>query len=188
MSAPHNHTRTAWRLVLVAALALAGARRCEAANDDLAPAGAHFQFDFALARINPILADLYTELGHALLAEGNFAGARAAYGEAARREPTDARPHRYIGDAFFYRRDFAGAVIAYRKAVELDPRHAGLRNNLGSALLESGDVPGAIAQFEAAVKLDPNHLDARANLDRALRAKQYRENRIAPPPREVTRP
>src|SRR5262245_21887662 len=62
------------------------------------------------------------ERGEALLEKGDLVGAAAAFSEAAKAAPKDARPIYYLGTIAMRKGDAPGAVAQYKKATALDPK------------------------------------------------------------------
>src|SRR5439155_589768 len=75
-------------------------------------------------RLDPNYAMAHCNLGAALRATGDVAGAITAYRKALRLDPKLAPSHFNLGLALYDSEDVAGAVAAYRDALHLDPKHA----------------------------------------------------------------
>jgi tetratricopeptide (TPR) repeat protein len=80
--------------------------------------------------------------------------------------------------------DFEGAMREFRLAVMHDPDFALAHYNMGSALLRRGDPDAAIRACRDALRVIPDYPEGLSLLNRALRAREERDSRIAPPPRE----
>jgi Flp pilus assembly protein TadD len=106
--------------------------------------------------------------GHALRAKRDFPGAVAAFREAARLDPNDARAHNYLGAALLDAKDLPGAVAAFREAIRLNPNYAQAHYNLGIALNNLGESDQAIAAYREAIRLNPSYAQAHNNLGTIL--------------------
>jgi eukaryotic-like serine/threonine-protein kinase len=102
--------------------------------------------------------------GEALLAQGDVAGARAAFEEAIAADPRDARAHLNLGIVLEMTDEPAGAERAYRTAIEVRPDFGEALNNLGLLLLETGRAAEARGPLEQAVEAAPHLADAWVNL------------------------
>jgi Flp pilus assembly protein TadD len=131
------------------------------------PAEALSYFRAALA-LRPGSAGVHFNVGNALLAQGDAAGAAVCFRRAVELEPNYAAAHANLGAALIKQNDTAGATAAYRRATELNPNNAGAHYSLGFALRSQGDLAGAVASFRRAVELNPRNADALGNLGEAL--------------------
>jgi tetratricopeptide (TPR) repeat protein len=111
-----------------------------------------------------------TNLGNALKALGDLAGAKAAHERAVEIDekaygpdhPDVATDVNNLGSVLRHLGDLAGAKAAFERALAIDeralgPDHANVAtrlNNIGSILQETGDLPGAKAAYERALKID----------------------------------
>jgi serine/threonine-protein kinase len=120
-------------------------------------------FRAALA-LRPDSPGAHLNLGYALRAKGDFAGAVAASRRAIDLAPQLAPAHNNLGVALRGLGDPAGAVAAYRRAIELRPQFAEAYYNLGRALGDLGDYAGATAAGRRAVEIEPRHTAAHYNL------------------------
>src|SRR6516165_5107843 len=75
------------------------------------------------------------EKGERLFKQGDTAGAIAAFEQAAKADPKDARPHYLRGVALEKKGDAAGAADAYRQAIARKADFPEAHNNLGLLLL-----------------------------------------------------
>src|SRR5579872_5779302 len=85
----------------------------------------------ALAGADSAAAPLL-EKGERLFRQGDTAGAIAAFEQAAKADPKDARAPYLRGVALEKKGDAAGAVTAYRAALARKPAFAEANNNLGA--------------------------------------------------------
>ena len=136
-------------------------RRASAARERGALAEAIDCYWRALA-LEPDHADAHNDLGVALCAQRNFAGARAAFMRALelRREFVAAQVNLgQLLQAEF--RDYRAAAAHYRAALALDPAQAQARNKLALVLYERGLVAEAVACLRDALQRDPGDALAR---------------------------
>ena len=129
--------------------------------------------------LKPEHAGARNNLGAALLAEGDRAGAIAQCRKAVEINPNYAEARINLGNALFAQGDLEEAVAQFRKVVDLKSGAAEARINLGNALLAKGDVEEAIAQYQQAVAMKPDFAELRSNLGAALLAKGDRKEAIA---------
>jgi tetratricopeptide (TPR) repeat protein len=123
----------------------------------------------AALAVRPSSPGVHLNLGRALHAHEDLAGAVAAYREALRLDPKYAQAHVNLGCCLYDQKDMAGAAAAFREALRHDPKYAHAHFNLGLALSAQGDVAGAVAAYREAVRLDPKLAKAHFNLGNALR-------------------
>jgi Flp pilus assembly protein TadD len=90
------------------------------------------------------------EKGERLFRQGDTAGALAAFQEAVKSDPRDARPQYLTGVALEKKGDAPGATAAYRKAIGLKSDFPEAHNNLGALLLARGDAAGALSPLREA--------------------------------------
>jgi serine/threonine-protein kinase len=124
----------------------------------------------AALAVRPQAVAVYNNLGNALQAQGDLAGAIASHRQAIAIDPKDAHAHNNLGTALQAQGDLAGAIAQYQEAIALDPKDAGAHNNLGIALKAKGNLAGAMAEYKQAIVLDPNYVPAHSNLGVALEA------------------
>ena len=110
-------------------------------------------------------------LGQVLAAKGDFAGAAAAYREAVRLDPEDARVQIDLGRLLGWKGDRDGMLAAYREAIRLDPKNARAQMYLGLALAMRGDRDGALTAYREAIRLDPKNAEALLYLGQGLTGK-----------------
>jgi tetratricopeptide (TPR) repeat protein len=111
-------------------------------------------------------------LGTALVAQKDYAGAITHFQQALKLDPSYAAAHTNWGRALADQEDHAGAIRHYQQALQIDPRSAPAHNNWGTALYNQKDYAGAIRHFQQALKLNPNHARAHYNWGTALIAQQ----------------
>jgi superkiller protein 3 len=107
-------------------------------------------------------------LGRALAARGDVAGAREAYERAARIAPEMAAMTRAEFESLAGSETEAEALAGIRAALEATPGDGALWSNLGFRLLEAGDFAGASEAFQKAVTLVPTRSHAWLGLALAM--------------------
>ncbi|HZY86001.1 MAG TPA: tetratricopeptide repeat protein, partial [Gemmataceae bacterium] len=108
-------------------------------------------------------------LGLALLAQGDAAGAALQFRAALGARPEDAMIHNNLGNALRLQGDGAGALAAFRQALQLAPALAEAHSNLGQLLLEQYHTEQALPHCREAVRLRPDLPEAHNNLGNVLR-------------------
>lgn len=130
-------------------------------------------YDAAVAGYTRVLAsapdalDAWMNLAGAEVMRGRARAARAAYGEAIRRAPSDARLLRDAGIGLVAVGCSIQARAILMDAVAVAPDAIGARLVLARLCGELGDRPGAIAQAEAAVAHAPDDASSHLELCRA---------------------
>jgi hypothetical protein len=109
-----------------------------------------------------------SNLGTALAARRDFAGAAVQYREAAQKWSTHPGAFRNLGRALASDGRFAEAVGPFRRLVELRPGLAEGHLDLGTVLYNLGELDGAVASLTRAVELDPKSARAHESLGTAL--------------------
>lgn len=89
-------------------------------------------------RLKPDLAAAWSDLGQALKAQQDDAGAFAAFERAATLDPQDAASQARLGAEYLHRKQSHQAVIHLQKALQLDPSDQTALFNLQLALREDG--------------------------------------------------
>jgi tetratricopeptide (TPR) repeat protein len=121
-----------------------------------------------LIQKHPDVAELYINLGAALRATGDTAGAEAAYRDATTRAPKNALGWFNLGNLLRDTGRGDEALRAYRKADALQPATPEILNNLGVQLYDCGAVADALKHYDAALAIRPDFTDAIANRGNAL--------------------
>jgi tetratricopeptide (TPR) repeat protein len=93
----------------------------------------------------------------AFLDKKEYEAAIAAYEEAIRLDPKDARLHNELGLAFYAKKKYEAAIAAYKEAIRLNPKYALAHLNLGNVFLEKKENEAAIAAYKEAIRLDPKY-------------------------------
>jgi tetratricopeptide (TPR) repeat protein len=122
------------------------------------------QFFRAALAVHDQSVPLYTNLGQALTAMGDFEGAEQAQRKAVQLKPKDATGHCNRGLTFVVMQDLKSAADSFRTALKLQPRYLKAQANLASALASTGDLKGARWAFRKALEIDPDHANSHYNL------------------------
>ncbi|MBN9117715.1 MAG: tetratricopeptide repeat protein [Planctomycetes bacterium] len=105
----------------------------------------------AAVAARPRYAIAWNNLGDALLALGDHAGARDALERARELDPTLSQAHNNLGVVLEKLGDRDRALAAYRGAVKADPKYGAAYHNLALALKDAGDPSGAADHFREAI-------------------------------------
>jgi protein O-mannosyl-transferase len=117
---------------------------------------------------SPHKARPHTNLGYALMSQGNINEAIYHYTEALRIAPSYVIAHNNLGSALARQGKVQEAVRHYTEALRLNPHYAQAHNNLGNALINEGKVPEAVHHYTEALRLNPHNAEAHNNLGSAL--------------------
>lgn len=109
-----------------------------------------------------------TELGGALLKQGNVTAATRELMEAVRLNPGSGLARLNLGAALFKNGDFEDALEQFEIALEIKPNEPSVHTNMGITLMRLGRTTEAIRHFREAARLAPDRADVRVNLGRAL--------------------
>ncbi|MBF0168720.1 MAG: tetratricopeptide repeat protein [Alphaproteobacteria bacterium] len=116
--------------------------------------------------LDPFKAGYQLQLGKALLALGNEAGAEGRFRKTLALDPINAEAHARLG-FFHLKRGEAGKAIAeFDQAVAADPKPGEYHRGLGLSWLSFGDPEEAAAHLEKAIEIDPLDLIAIDELTR----------------------
>jgi superkiller protein 3 len=133
----------------------------------------------AAQALRPLSPGAHVNLGHALRARGDLAGAAACYRRALELDPKNVRARTGLGNVLRDQGDRDGAVACFRQAIELDPTDVVAHNGLGGTLYDRGDLAGAVACYRRALELNPNVAQVHTNLGIALRAQGDRAGALS---------
>jgi tetratricopeptide (TPR) repeat protein/tRNA A-37 threonylcarbamoyl transferase component Bud32 len=128
-------------------------------------------YDRAAVALRPANAPARNNLGLALQARGNLAGAILEFRRAVELDSHLALASHNLAIALQAKGDLPGAIQQYRLAVGLGPESAPFRASLGTALQANGDLAGAIRQYRRAIELDGRFAPAHDHLGTALQVK-----------------
>src|SRR5262249_21756762 len=96
---------------------------------------------------------------------GEPENAVAAFREAHRLNPNDARTLDRLGGVLYRKRAFTEAIPVLQKALAIDDRRANVHFHLGDCYRATGQFAQAVGPLRKAIDLDPvNRVDARINL------------------------
>lgn len=123
-----------------------------------------------LEKIDVPAAEFYRlyDLAWQLAETGRAAEAIAAWREALRLEPEDAKANNNLGGLLLGQGRLDEAEACLRRALRSDPELAGARSSLGVLLMQRGRWEEARVQFERAIALAPSSAEARVNLGAVL--------------------
>lgn len=124
-------------------------------------------YDRAVA-LDPVDAEIHSNHGIALAAQGKHEAAVAAYARALAIRPDYAQAHYNLGNALKKQQALRPAVEAFRRAIALKPDYADAHNNLGLALQEQGHFEAALASYSEALALRPQSVEALNNVGNLL--------------------
>jgi len=130
-----------------------------------------------LGQIDPRTAFL-EQAGWEALEAGRPAQAVAAFREAEKSDPKNARIQLGAAIALYVMRQDAESRRSVDRALALDPTLAKARELSGRLLYRSGDLNGAIREFAALVAADPIDAVVRADLDRWRREAELRDRML----------
>ncbi|MBC8206261.1 MAG: tetratricopeptide repeat protein [Kiritimatiellaeota bacterium] len=122
-------------------------------------------------------------LGVALSAKKDFAGAERAFREAALLQPDDPRPLAYAGIVYVQNQKWDDAARNLRRALSRTPNDPQLQTALALTELQTQGAPAALQRLQAIAKSRPDYAPAlfnlaaiyRYNLDRPTEAKAWFE-------------
>ena len=112
------------------------------------------------AEQGPASAELFTNLGSALQAKGNYNEAINAFQSAIEINPGFALAHNNLGNALRAAGDQDAAGSAFLRAIEFAPNFALAHYNLGDLLHAQGRQDEAITSMRRALALEPGFADA----------------------------
>ncbi len=122
----------------------------------------------AVIAAHPDVGELYINLGAALRAAGDAAGAERAYRDAIQRLPENPLAWFNLANLLREMKRPVDALDAYARADSLKPGTPEFLNNLGVQLYETGAVEDALAKYDAALAAQPDFADALTNRGNAL--------------------
>ncbi|MCA3415792.1 MAG: tetratricopeptide repeat protein [Roseomonas sp.] len=104
----------------------------------------------------------------ALLQQGEFAAARAAFGAVLKFDPRNLDALHFAGIAAAQMGHLEEGEALIRRALEVNPRHAAAHSNHGSALIRLNRYEDALVSLDRAIALDPNRANTHKNRGVAL--------------------
>ncbi|MDH5639107.1 MAG: tetratricopeptide repeat protein, partial [Nitrospinota bacterium] len=120
-------------------------------------------------KIDPDNTLTLANIGVALNAKGDIAGAAEYYLAAIRQKPGLPHLAHRLGRAYTALAQYDNAVQYLEMAVNITPRSILARMDLGMALAKSGNDDDAISIFNSIIEMDPSNAKARYHLSMALR-------------------
>jgi tetratricopeptide (TPR) repeat protein len=134
-------------------------------------------YERALA-IRPEYAPAFNNLGTALMAKGDIAGAVVAFRESLRLQPNSTQARDLLaaaqydlGTALLSQGDYSRAESLFNETLRLKPNDAEAHNNLGIALASMNRLPEAMEHWRRALAIKPGFADAQRNLATAEAAR-----------------
>ena len=138
------------------------------------------------AEFMPQDAEAHSNLGSALLAEGQHAEALASLRRAIELRPDDPETLTEAADALRALGRPRESIPLYERVLQIDPHAAQAHNNLGNALLELGQPAEAASHYRQALEIRPQEADIHCNLGNALRQLGQLQEAIACSRRAIT--
>jgi tetratricopeptide (TPR) repeat protein len=117
---------------------------------------------------NPNSWMAHTNLGHALHAKADDAGAAVQYQEALQDAPEVADTHLNAAISLAIAGDFDGALAQCRRAIQIDPSFVDAYANMAKAYLSKGNFPEAESAARRAIEIAPKYPLGHYMLARAL--------------------
>ena len=114
--------------------------------------------------LEPDLAEVHNNLGHALKTLGRLDAAEESFRRAIALEPDNAQAHCGLGTVLLDLGRSIEAAVAFGQAIALKPDFAAAYNNLGLALKEAGQLAAAARVAERAIRLAPRKTSYYLNL------------------------
>jgi len=106
-------------------------------------------------QINPMNAELRSNLGAALAAQGEIRQAMAQFSKAIELDPLNLDAHIGLGKALARAGNIRGATTHFQKALEISPASDEAHTYYGSTLVLTGNLGAAMEQFKEALRLNP---------------------------------
>lgn len=125
------------------------------------------------AELSPANAEIHSNLGNALRAQGRLEEAANSYRQAVALRPQQAAGHHNLGIALTDLGHLTQAEASYRQALACEPGFVPSMFNLGLVLKEQGRLGDAEATWRQVVTLVPEHADAHLSLG-VLLAERHR--------------
>lgn len=119
------------------------------------------------AALLPGDADVFNNLGNALLDARQFDAAAANYRQALKLKPDLIEARCNLGNVLRNLGQLDAAVVSCRRALEMNPAYVNAHNNLGNALHDLGQLDHAVASYHRALELKPDLAEGYNNLGNA---------------------
>ena len=117
-----------------------------------------------ITEADPQNPDGWTNIGRALLQEGDTAGARKVLEKSLAINPQLARTNYFYARALKEDGDYDGAMTHLQTVLAQFPRDRVVRNELGRVLFLQKRYADAVKEFEQTLSIDPEDLQAHYNL------------------------
>ncbi|CAF0843559.1 unnamed protein product [Didymodactylos carnosus] len=121
-------------------------------------------FSLLATKLNPRLAEAYSNLGNVYKEKGMLKEALEHYRKALAIKPDFTDGYINYSAALISNGDMEGAVNAYARALQYNPDLYGVRNDLGNLLKALGHLEEAKACYLKAIEIQPNFAVAWSNL------------------------
>lgn len=108
------------------------------------------------ATLLPDDADVFNNLGNALLDVRQFDAAAANYRQALKLKPTLIEAHCNLGNVLRNLGQLEAAAASCRKALQMNPAYVNAHNNLGTVLHDLGQLDQAVASYHRSLTLVPD--------------------------------
>ena len=119
-------------------------------------------------KIDPDIAEIYSNRGIALHDLKQFDAAIASYDKAIALRPDYTEAYNNRGNVFQALKQFDAAIASYDKAIALRPNYAEAYNNRGNVFQALKQFDAAIASYDKAIALRPNYAEAYFDRGHAL--------------------
>lgn len=116
----------------------------------------------------PLSIVAHNNLGRAMLAAGDAAGAMQHFARAVELDPRYAQAQYNLGSLQMQQGSLTAAEASFRAAVAREPRLAQAQNSLANCLLRQHRPAEAVPHYEAAIEAAPDYADAHYNFGVAL--------------------
>jgi tetratricopeptide (TPR) repeat protein len=113
---------------------------------------------------NPGSFQALTNLGNALVQEGQARKAESSYTQALALDPHSATAYSNLGGALFLQGRVDDAIVQYQNALKIDPTRAHTEADLAFALWQKGQLEEAVNHYQRSLTLEPGYADAHYNL------------------------
>ena len=115
-------------------------------------------------RVNPNLAETYTNLGNVYADLKQYPKAIQTFQDAIRVNPNLAVAYYILGSVYRVLKHFPNAIQAFQDAIRINPTYANANYNLGITYRDLKQYPKAIQAFQDAVRMSPTDVLAYNNL------------------------
>ena len=116
--------------------------------------------------INPEISAIEKEKGNALVKDGKFVEAKAAYDEAIKRNPEDHTLYSNRALCFMKLMEWPSAKADCDKALKISPNFVRALERRGNCYVMLKEVTKAMEDFRKGLEIDPQHVQCREGLQR----------------------